>query len=253
MRLMLSPSLWRRLTLAGIAIAGLMLLFDANVFDPLEVAPPVDPVVPVASTPLLFTATAYCKGTTTASGIRVRSGIAAADPAILPLGSIINITTPDPKYQGLYTILDTGPAVQRRLVDLYMWSCYEALDFGRQQVELTVLRLGWDPAASAPSLIDRMFRRREAARNAAPPSPPAPASLGAHRDARHRRSGGRRGTGGAGGTRGTGGAARTRGTHPTGNGAERPRSGAYAVEVAGSGPWAAPWLAPNSGDVNCSW
>ena len=53
-----------------------------------------------------------------------------------------------------------------------MWSCYEALDFGRQQVELTVLRLGWDPAASAPSLIDRLFRRREAARNAAPPSPP---------------------------------------------------------------------------------
>jgi 3D (Asp-Asp-Asp) domain-containing protein len=122
----------------------------------------------VAGNPLTFTATAYCKGTTTAAGINVRSGIAAADPTILPLGSVVTLATKNTKYQGIYTILDTGPAVQGRRVDLYMWSCFEALAFGRQQIELTVLRLGWEPEASAPSLIDRLFPRREAARAAAP-------------------------------------------------------------------------------------
>ena len=50
MRPPLSPSLWRRPTLAGIAIADLMLLFNTNIFDSLEVAPPGDSLVPVAST-----------------------------------------------------------------------------------------------------------------------------------------------------------------------------------------------------------
>ena len=173
MRPVLSRSLWRKLTVASIAVIGFVLLYEVSISDSRDAAPQgMDRTVPVAGSHLLFTATAYCKGTTTASGVRVRSGLAAADPAILPLGSVVNITTEDPKYQGVYTIMDTGPAVQERQVDLYMWSCNEALDFGRQQIELTVLRLGWDPEASAPSLIDRLFRRREAARNAAPPSPP---------------------------------------------------------------------------------
>jgi len=43
-------------------------------------------------------------------------------------------------------------------------------------VQVTVLRLGWDPTASSPSLIDRLFRRREAARRIPPPEPP-PASI----------------------------------------------------------------------------
>jgi hypothetical protein len=60
------------------------------------------------------------------------------------------------------------------VLDLYMWSCHEALRFGRKQVQVTVLRLGWDPRASSPGLVDRLFRRREAARvPAAEPPPPA--------------------------------------------------------------------------------
>jgi hypothetical protein len=70
--------------------------------------------------------------------------------------------------------MDTGPKVQGRLLDLYMWSCHEALAFGRQQIELTVLRLGWNPSASTPSLVDRLFRRREAAARTLPPPPPPP-------------------------------------------------------------------------------
>jgi hypothetical protein len=77
--------------------------------------------------------------------------------------------------------MDTGPKVQGRLVDLYMWSCHEALAFGRQQIEVTVLRLGWNPSASTPSLIDRLFRRREAARTTTPAPPPVAPDAGANR------------------------------------------------------------------------
>jgi 3D (Asp-Asp-Asp) domain-containing protein len=45
-------------------------------------------------------------------------------------------------------VLDTGPAVQGRVLDLYMWSCFDALDLGRAPAAVTVLRLGWDPKTS---------------------------------------------------------------------------------------------------------
>jgi hypothetical protein len=72
--------------------------------------------------------------------------------------------------------MDTGPAVQGRVLDLYMWSCHEALAFGRKPVDVTVLRLGWNPSASSASLIDRLFRRREAARSASPALSAAPSA-----------------------------------------------------------------------------
>ncbi|MDA1184074.1 MAG: 3D domain-containing protein [Acidobacteria bacterium] len=170
MRPLLSRSLWRKLFVAGIAIAGLMLVYEVSTSDPRGAAPDAS-TTPIAAAPLQFWATAYCKGTTTAAGVPVRSGIAAADPAILPLGSVVDITTDDDDYAGVYTVLDTGPAVQGRELDLYMWSCHEALDFGRQQIEVTVLRLGWDPEASEPSLIDAELERREEERGAVTPTP----------------------------------------------------------------------------------
>src|SRR5205823_1673108 len=113
---------------------------------------------------LRFTATAYCRGTTTASGVNVRNGIAAADPDLLPVGSVIQVDRLGDRYDGIYTIMDTGPAVQGRHIDIYMWNCDEArYEFGRRSAGLTVLRLGWNPRASTPSLVDRLFRRREAA------------------------------------------------------------------------------------------
>ena len=50
-------------------------------------------VLPQAGARLQFSATAYCKGETTASGVGVRTGIAAADPAILPVGSVVRLET----------------------------------------------------------------------------------------------------------------------------------------------------------------
>jgi 3D (Asp-Asp-Asp) domain-containing protein len=127
--------------------------------------------IPMPGERLPFTATAYCKGTTTASGVGVRTGIAAADPNLLPVGSVVSVATKEQKYNGIYTIMDTGPAVQGRILDLYMWSCYEALAFGRQQIEVTVLRLGWNPRASGPGLIESLLRRRESRDPQSPTEP----------------------------------------------------------------------------------
>lgn len=118
--------------------------------------------MPHAGARLMFSATAYCKGETTASGVGVRTGIAAADPAILPVGSVVRLETPNPRYSGVWTVMDTGPAVRGRSVDLYLWSCKEALQFGRRKVRLSVLRLGWNPENSIPGLVDTLFRKREA-------------------------------------------------------------------------------------------
>jgi 3D (Asp-Asp-Asp) domain-containing protein len=133
---------------------------------------------PMPGTRMLFQATAYCKGTTTASGVNVRTGIAAADPELLPVGSVISINAGDTKYTGIYTIMDTGPAVQGRILDVYMWSCNEALAFGRKQVQVTVLRLGWNPRHSTPGIVDALFRSRQVKKDAAiaaatPAEPPA--------------------------------------------------------------------------------
>jgi hypothetical protein len=41
-----------------------------------------------------------------------------------------------------------------------MWSCNEALELGRRTIQIVVLRLGWNPRASGPRLIDRLVRPR---------------------------------------------------------------------------------------------
>ena len=123
---------------------------------------------------LRFEATAYCKGETTAAGVPVRSGIAAADPVLLPLGSVVRVQT-DERHSGIWTVLDTGPEVKGRELDLYIWNCNEALAYGRQTVQVTILRLGWDPQNSAPTPVDQLFRRRERARPAPADAPGSPA------------------------------------------------------------------------------
>jgi 3D (Asp-Asp-Asp) domain-containing protein len=174
---LLSRSAWRKAVVLVTAIVGFVLVYEARVLDSRWQAITGQVGAPEAGQRLQFEATAYCKGTTTASGVGVRTGIAAADPKLLPVGSVLNISAGEPRYNGVYTVMDTGPSVQGRVLDLYMWSCHEALRFGRKQVDVTVLRLGWDPQASSPRLIDRLFRRREAARRAAPP-PEAPPPAG---------------------------------------------------------------------------
>lgn len=173
----ISGSLWRKLVALVIAVTGFVFLYETRSFDSTALQALMGDPEPAAGSRLPFNATAYCKGETTASGVSVRTGIAAADATLLPVGSVLNIGTGDTRYNGVYTVMDTGPKVQGRILDLYMWNCHEALRFGRRQVQVTVLRLGWDPKASSPGLIDRLFRGREAKRRIPDPDAPPPAGL----------------------------------------------------------------------------
>ena len=167
--MLISRSLWRKVLMTLVVAVGFVLLYETTTLDSrfaLTKVTPADPGTPSPGARLKFGATAYCKGRTTASGVNVRSGIAAADPDLLPVGSVVKVDAPGSRHDGVYTIMDTGPKVQGRRLDLYMWSCHEALDFGYASVDLSVLRLGWSPQASEPTLIGRLFRRREAAKRA---------------------------------------------------------------------------------------
>lgn len=176
----IADSNWRKaLVTLGVATAFVS-LYQATTRDSRTAASETSiietTVLPQAGARMQFTATAYCKGDTTASGVGVRTGVAAADPALLPVGSVVRLETPNPRYSGVWTVMDTGPAVRGRTVDLYLWSCKEALVFGRRPVRLTVLRLGWNPQNSIPGMVDTLFRKREAEskRPAAPAAAPAP-------------------------------------------------------------------------------
>lgn len=166
----LTRSTGRKIVATATAAVTFALLYEVTTLDSRYAARQAEfaegPLSPGAR--LRFTATAYCKGTTTASGVNVRTGIAAADPDILPVGSVIQVERLGEKHNGIYTIMDTGPKVQGRHIDIYMWSCYEALELGRRSVSVQVLRLGWNPQASKPGLVDRLFRQRE--RAAQPPA-----------------------------------------------------------------------------------
>ena len=105
----------------------------------------------------------------------MRTGIAAADPDLLPVGSVIQVERLGDRYNGIYTVMDTGPAVQGRHIDIYMWSCNEALELGRRARGITVLRLGWNPQASTPDARRSAVpaaRGRAAAAGACRPSSP---------------------------------------------------------------------------------
>ena len=171
--MLLSRSTGRTIVVTAAASVSFAFLFEVTVLDSRDAARraerPEATALPEPGARLRFTATAYCKGTTTASGVNVRTGIAAADPDLLPVGSVIQVDRLGERYDGIYTIMDTGPAVHGRQIDIYMWSCHEALELGRRQMQLTVLRLGWNPKASTPGLVDRLFRHREAT---LPPPPP---------------------------------------------------------------------------------
>ncbi len=166
----------RRVLFAIVVVATVLFVFVTRIRDSTEEAFDASGR-PRLGTALRFEATAYCKGETTAAGVAVRTGMAAADPALLPLGSVVSVQTRSDRQNGIWTVLDTGPEVKGRELDLYIWNCNEALTFGRQTVQVTILRLGWDPQNSAPSPVEQLFRRRERARPAPGPSTPAPAPV----------------------------------------------------------------------------
>ena len=84
-----------------------------------------------------FHATAYCLQGRTASGEHVQQGMIAADPRVLPLGTVVHIRAG--KYTGTYTVKDTGGRIRGRVVDVYVPSYREARAFGRRPVKIKVI------------------------------------------------------------------------------------------------------------------
>ena len=104
-------------------------------------APPVAPGRTVR-----VVATAYCQRGKTQSGVQVRTGIVAADPKVIPVGSVVRVM--DGAASGIYTVMDTGSEVKGRKIDIFIPDCTRARHFGEQHVRIRILRHGWNPKAS---------------------------------------------------------------------------------------------------------
>jgi 3D (Asp-Asp-Asp) domain-containing protein len=172
----LNRSSGRKFIVTSLAAVSFAALYETTILDSRYFARKVEQeeltAAPAAGRKLRFIATGYCRGTTTASGVNVRAGIVAADPDLLPVGSVVQVDKLPEKYNGIYTVMDTGPKVHGRQLDIYLWNCDEAVQLGRRHMMITVLRMGWNPTASTPKLIDRLFRQREAVLPPRPVWPP---------------------------------------------------------------------------------
>jgi len=82
-----------------------------------------------------FVATAYCLRGRTAMGHAVRSGLIAADPRVLRMGSKVNIAGGG--VAGTYLVSDTGGRIRGRKIDIWMSSCAAARKFGRRTVAVS--------------------------------------------------------------------------------------------------------------------
>lgn len=80
-------------------------------------------------------AVAYHLQGRTALGIRVRKGIVAVDPKLIPLGTKLYV----PGY-GRGIAADVGHAVKGHIIDLWMPSKAAAREWGRREVVITVYR-----------------------------------------------------------------------------------------------------------------
>ena len=89
-----------------------------------------------------FKATAYCITGITKSGVPVAPGHVAADPRIIPLGSIIYVESP--LMGGIYQVTDTGRLIKGKIIDIFIPSYGKSIEFGRRNVKVKVLRYGYE-------------------------------------------------------------------------------------------------------------
>jgi 3D (Asp-Asp-Asp) domain-containing protein len=64
----------------------------------------------------------------------------AADPAVLPLGSLIRVSGLAGGFNGVYTVADKGSKVRGNTIDIYMSDCWQAVRFGRQRARVAVVQ-----------------------------------------------------------------------------------------------------------------
>ncbi len=87
-------------------------------------------------------ATAYCTGTTCSTGVKAMPGRVAVDPREIPYGTKMYIVSSDGKWHyGYATASDTGGFIynSNTVVDLYMRSYTDCVNFGRRNVDIYIL------------------------------------------------------------------------------------------------------------------
>jgi 3D (Asp-Asp-Asp) domain-containing protein len=89
-----------------------------------------------------MSSTMYCLKGQMRTGVRTRDGMAAGDPRVLPLGSVVRVSHPDGRLIGIFVIMDTGGAIHGDRIDLYVDSCSRAEAWGRHPVVAEVLDIG---------------------------------------------------------------------------------------------------------------
>jgi len=121
----------------------------ASTERPREAATTVTSVEEKALSGETYTATAYSLHGRTATGVAPATGMIAADPRVLPLGSRVRIEAGS--YSGEYVVTDTGGAVKGHRIDIWTPTSRDAMRFGRRAVKLTVLELGGKRKKTAPT------------------------------------------------------------------------------------------------------
>lgn len=77
----------------------------------------------------------------TASGTKIRPGVVAVDPSVIPLGTKLYVESTDgtPDY-GYASAEDKGSAIKGNKIDLYLETAQEVRKFGRRTVNVYILK-----------------------------------------------------------------------------------------------------------------
>jgi len=77
----------------------------------------------------------------TATGTKGRVGVIAVDPRVIPLGTKVYIEGLNgAKNYGYAVAEDTGGAIKGQIIDLYLNTHKETINWGRQQVKVYILK-----------------------------------------------------------------------------------------------------------------
>lgn len=83
-----------------------------------------------------FTATAYSLRGRMFNGERVHQGAIAADPRVLPIGTVVYI-----EGMGQFVVKDTGRLIKGNRIDIWVPSRAKAIAFGRRPVKLKIISM----------------------------------------------------------------------------------------------------------------
>lgn len=87
-------------------------------------------------TSMSIEATAYAGDTITSTGTTPKWGTIAVDPTVIPYGTKVYI----PKFDMVFTAEDCGSAIKGKRIDIFMNSEAECVKFGRQNMEIKILK-----------------------------------------------------------------------------------------------------------------